>query len=400
MTAEELLDEMAAAALDCAGCAALYLVGGAVRDQQLGQPLNQLRDLDFVVEGSAVDLGKSLVARHGGELSSHERFGTASWLGPLWPTVIDLVTARSEQYPTAGQLPMVTAASIDEDLRRRDFTVNSLALRIAPGDRELLDPSGGLDDLSKGILRIHHPGSFHDDATRILRLARLAVRLDLGVHPQTSASLVKALDDGSLDLVSGDRLWAEWLLLCVEPDPVAVVAWMRDHGVAEALVPGMASRSFGVLERGLAASSTARTWSPLLSLASVLSSADPRSAAQRFGLQGDAAARLRSLAAALLDLLGPLLEKPADDVLDDLLRHSDELVRSFLMAADPAAKESVLRYEEHVLRLPALLSGADLLAAGMEQGQALGEALRWTRARQLRGELGSAREALEALGLG
>ena len=400
MTAEELLDEMAAAALDCAGCAALYLVGGAVRDQQLGQPLNQLRDLDFVVEGSAIDLGKSLVARHGGELSSHERFGTASWLGPLWPTVIDLVTARSEQYPTPGQLPMVTTASIDEDLRRRDFTVNSLALRIAPGDRELLDPSCGLDDLSKGILRIHHPGSFHDDATRILRLARLAVRLDLGVHPQTSASLVKALDDGALDLVSGDRLWAEWLLLCAEPDPVAVVAWMRDHGVAEVLVPGMASRSFGMLERGLAASSTARTWSPLLSLASVLSGADPRSAAQRFGLQGDAAARLRSLAAALLDLLGPLLEGPGDDVLDDLLRHSDELERSFLMAADPAAKESVLRYEEHVLRLPALLSGADLLAAGMEQGQALGEALRLTRTRQLRGELGSAREALEALGLG
>ena len=70
------------------------------------------------------------------------------------------------------------------------------------------------------------------------------------------------------------------------------------------------------------------------------------------------------------------------------------------MAADPAAKESVFRYEEHVLRLPPLLSGADLLAAGMEQGQALGEALRLTRAGQLRGELGSAREALEALGLG
>jgi tRNA nucleotidyltransferase (CCA-adding enzyme) len=400
MTAEELLDEMAAAALDCQGCEGLSLVGGAVRDQQLGHSLTELRDLDFVVEGSALQLGKLLVARHGGELSSHDRFGTATWLGPLWPTAVDLVTARSELYPAAGELPVVKAASIYDDLQRRDFTINSVALRIAPGDRELLDPSGGLEDLSKGILRIHHPGSFHDDATRILRLARLAVRLDLRVHEDTAGPLVKALADGSFDQVSGDRLWAEWLLLCAEPNPVAVLAWMRDRGIAEALVPGMASSSLRVLERGLAASSTSRRWTPLQCLASILSGADPQLAAQRFGLQGLAATKLRRLVSVPLDLLGPLLEGPTDDLLEDLLCYSDEQERSLLMAADPATIGPVLRYEEHVLTLPPLLSGADLLAAGMEQGQALGEALRLTRAGQLRGELFSAREALDALGLG
>ncbi len=400
MEVEALLNAMAGAAMACTDCVALHLVGGAVRDQQQGQPLAELRDLDFVVEGSAVALGELLVSSHGGELSSHERFGTATWLGPLWGTPIDLVSARRERYPEPGQLPVVEAGSLEDDLRRRDFTINSIAWRVAPGERgQLCDPSGGLDDLRAGVLRIHQSGSIHDDATRILRLARLAVRFDLEPDETTAVALAEALSSGSLDLVSGDRLWAEWLLLCAEPSPARVLSWMVERGIMDALVPGMATRSLAALKRGLAESTAARPWRPLQSLAIVLDGVDPALAAERFGLQGAQASSLRRLAAVVGDLLTALLASRADDELESLLRHSDEQERALLVAADPAAADAVLRYENHIVTLEPLLRGDELLAAGMEEGQALGEALRRVRVGQLRGDLRTPEEALKWLGL-
>ena len=354
-----------------------------------------------MVEGSAVALGELLVSSHGGELSSHERFGTATWLGPLWGTPIDLVSARRERYPEPGQLPVVETGTLEDDLCRRDFTINSIASRVAPGERgQLCDPSGGLDDLRDGVLRIHHSGSFHDDATRILRLARLAVRFDLEPDETTAVALAEALSSGSLDLVSGDRLWAEWLLLCAEPAPARVLSWMVERGITHSLVPGMATGSLSALKRGLVASSDARPWRPLQSLAMVLDGVDPALAVERFGLQGAQASSLRRLAAVVGDRLNPLLASGADDEVEGVLRHSDEQERALLVAADPAAEDAVRRYEGHILTLEPLLRGEDLLAAGMQQGQALGEALRRVRVAQLRGDLTTSEGALKWLGLG
>ena len=400
MEVEALLDAMASAAQACADCAALHLVGGAVRDQQRGRPLEELRDLDFVVEGSAVTLGELLVSRHGGELSSHERFGTATWQGPLWASPIDLVSARRERYPEPGQLPVVEKGSLEDDLFRRDFTINSIASRITPGARgQLCDPSGGIDDLRNGVLRIHHPGAFHDDATRVLRLARFAVRFDLDLDEATAVALAEALSGGSLDRVSGDRLWAEWLLLCAEPSPAQVLLWMAEHGITDALAPGMATGSLVALKRGLAASSEVQPWGPLQSLALVLDGVDPELAIERFGLQGAQGARLRRFTAVVRELPSSLAGSRADDELEWLLRHSDEQERAVLVAADPAAGDAVRRYEDHILPLEPLLRGEDLLAAGMPEGQALGEALRRVRVGQLRGDLSTSEEALSWLGL-
>ena len=400
MAADALMDALGVATQDCADCRALYLVGGAVRDQQRGEALGGLRDLDFVVEGSAEALGRLLVARHGGDLSSHERFGTATWVGPLWPTPLDFVSARRERYLRPGELPTVEPGSIEDDLRRRDFTVNSMAMRIAPGERgQIVDPSGGLDDLRDGILRIHHPGSFLDDATRMLRLARFAVRLDLSLDDDTAVALGTALADAAIEAVSGDRLWAEWVLLCAESAPSLVMTWLQDHGIGDALVPGMGSSSIGPLRRGLAASNTARPWQPLQSLAVVLGKADPDLAAARFGLHGAPASKLHRWAAVVDELSESLAADSADDQLENLLRHTDAQDRAVLVACVPAVSGAVLRYETKVISLAPLLNGADLLAAGMDQGQAVGEALRLVRAGQLRGELSTSDDALELLGL-
>src|SRR3954452_22209108 len=136
----------------------IYLVGGAVRDLLLGQ---ERTDLDIAVEGDASALGRRL----GGEIRTHERFATATVHTD--GLELDLATARSESYPEPGALPEVRPATLTDDLARRDFTLNAMAVPLA-GDPELIDPHGGLADLERGTLRVLHERSFVDDPTRTL----------------------------------------------------------------------------------------------------------------------------------------------------------------------------------------------------------------------------------------
>jgi len=153
-----------------------YVVGGFVRDLLLSKPIN---DLDVIVEGDAIKFGKSLVKTFGGKLTFHDKFHTAIWHLPstfnLQPPTLDLITARKETYLMPGALPTVAPATIEDDLRRRDFTINSMAIRI-DGDHfgELLDPLNGQADLEEGLIRVLHPHSFIDDPTRIFRAIRYA----------------------------------------------------------------------------------------------------------------------------------------------------------------------------------------------------------------------------------
>jgi tRNA nucleotidyltransferase (CCA-adding enzyme) len=399
--ADSLLRAMRSVAEQCSGCQALYLVGGAVRDHLLGAEPEQLRDLDFVVVGDAEALGRALVQRCGGEVQDHERFLTTTWRSPLWPSAVDIVTARRESYSQPGALPDVQRGELEDDLARRCFTLNSMAARVWPGELwQLVDPLGCLPDLQQRLLRIHHPNSFLDDPTRMLRLARFAVRLGLGVHEDTAAALAAALAGDALATVSGDRLWAEWELLCQEPEPEAVVAWMHECGLAAALSLPAEDSGLATLRRGRLAAQDGRPWQPLQALAALCLGTDSSACAQRFGLDGARAARLAGLAALPGRLAGPLQGCDGDDQLEELLGSLDAKARAFLVAAEPPCCALTLHYEEHVEPLPPLLRGDELLAAGMPQGPALGEALREVRAAQLRGEVENSTEALSLLGLG
>ena len=185
--------------------AALYLVGGTVRDAVLGVAM---QDLDLSVEGgSAETLGAGLQRRLGGELSCHFDFGTCTLKLPSG-LVLDLAGARRETYAHPGALPTVTPGGVAHDLARRDFTLNALAVRLGTPPR-LIDPYGGLRDLEQKELRTLHPLSFVEDPTRILRGARLAGRLGLRFEDDTRAQVPAALAPAILGRVSADRLRAE-----------------------------------------------------------------------------------------------------------------------------------------------------------------------------------------------
>src|SRR3954451_15132627 len=156
-----------------AGVEGAHLVGGAVRDVLLG---GEAVDLDVAVEGDAAAAARTAAERVGGRVREHERFATATVEAD--DLAFDVARARRERYPAPGALPEVEPASLEEDLLRRDFTVNTLAAALGPPTPgELRSAPGALEDLETRRLRVLHDDSFTDDPTRLLRLVRYAARL-------------------------------------------------------------------------------------------------------------------------------------------------------------------------------------------------------------------------------
>ena len=185
----------------------LYLVGGVVRDLLLGK---KIFDSDLVIEGNAIELAQRLNSYYEGKITTHSQFGTAKLQWGKWS--IDLTTARSETYAKPGALPEVRADSIKDDLFRRDFTINAMAISLVQGQYgELIDLYGGKDDLKHKSIRILHENSFIDDATRIWRALRYEQRLDFQIEKSTLRLLKR--DVPLLDTISGDRIRYE--LECV-----------------------------------------------------------------------------------------------------------------------------------------------------------------------------------------
>jgi tRNA nucleotidyltransferase (CCA-adding enzyme) len=220
----------------------LYLVGGVVRDLLLGRPV---KDFDVVVEGDAIALGQRLVRQLGGRLTSHRRFGTAVWhvengdgADAELPAAIDLISARRERYAYPGALPEVSSGDIQQDLFRRDFSINTLALRLDGSYfGRLLDPLGGLADLAAGQLRVLHDRSFIDDPTRILRILRFAARLDFAIEVRTATWLRAALP--GLAEISGERLRNELNVILAEDSRSKALAMAEELGVLTAAHPSL-----------------------------------------------------------------------------------------------------------------------------------------------------------------
>ncbi len=238
----------------------LYFVGGIVRDLLLDM---HAVDLDMVVEGEAIQLVKSLQKTYGGEFHTHARFGTAKWFitPKMWrrfmedfpihgrhdasvdghknlPDVIDFVTARSEFYKSPSALPEVERGSIKLDLHRRDFTINTLAIRLDGAHMgELLDFYGGRRDLERGLIRVLHSLSFVDDPTRILRAVRLEQRLGFRIEERTQELLTDSLS--MLSRVSGSRIRSEIELAFVEADPLLVMQRLDELNVLDHIQKGL-----------------------------------------------------------------------------------------------------------------------------------------------------------------
>ncbi|HEV7174002.1 MAG TPA: hypothetical protein VGN29_00845 [Solirubrobacteraceae bacterium] len=222
----------------------VYLVGGAVRDLLLGgRPL----DLDLVVEGDPAPVAAAL----GGDVRTHDRFGTSTV--SIDGFTYDLARSRRETYAQPGALPDVSPAPLSEDLLRRDFTVNALAIALTGDLAGTLEAAPlGLEDLRRRSLRVLHDASFIDDPTRALRLARYASRLEFEIDPHTLALLESALDAGAIRTVSGSRIGAELRLLAREPDPVSALRCAGELGIAHAIHPALGLDDEPLARRALA----------------------------------------------------------------------------------------------------------------------------------------------------
>lgn len=229
-----------------------YIVGGFVRDLLLKQPS---QDFDIVVEGDASVFVSKLVENFGGRAVTHPRFGTAKWLigeerealaqkllpdQPMdfqaLPLHLDLITARTEFYERPAALPTVERSGIKMDLHRRDFTINTMALRLdAPYYGKLYDFWGGYHDLQNRIIRVLHALSFVDDATRILRAVRFSTRFEFKMDPRTLSLLSSSLS--LLNEISGPRLRHELDLILLEFNVSAALRAMDRLSILEVINP-------------------------------------------------------------------------------------------------------------------------------------------------------------------
>jgi tRNA nucleotidyltransferase (CCA-adding enzyme) len=337
---------------EVAGETPIYLVGGAVRDLLLGR---ERTDLDIAVEGDAAVVGRRL----GGEIRTHERFATATV--HLDGAELDLATARSETYPRPGALPEVRPALLSDDLARRDFTVNAMALPLA-GEPELIDPHGGLGDLEDAALRILHERSFVDDPTRALRAARYAARYGFALEAQTEALLRQA----DLDTVSEDRIQAELRKLAREP---------------------RARRGFELLDEwGLM--SLGEEASELIDSVGDVVASEPWASLVPRDDAVLAAALGRDLASAR-QLAGVQPGAPSEAV--ELARGHDGVT---LALARAVGADWLDRYVSEWRNVQLNIDGDDLLAAGIPEGPAVGRGLAAAMRARLDGEAADAAEEL------
>ncbi len=215
---------------------AAYAVGGFVRDLVLKHPGV---DIDITVEGDGVTFAENLAKMTGSEVEAFTRFGTSIVIVPGFGKV-DVATARTESYDHPGALPSVKKGGIIQDLYRRDFTINSMALSLSPGYfLKLLDPFEGLEDLKKGRIRALHEKSFIDDPTRIFRAVRFEQRFKKKIEERTQRWLLEAVKGDYIQRVSGERLRNELRLIFQEAHPEGAVWRLDELGVLPHIHPSL-----------------------------------------------------------------------------------------------------------------------------------------------------------------
>jgi tRNA nucleotidyltransferase (CCA-adding enzyme) len=329
-----------------------YLVGGVVRDLLLGKTVT---DLDVAIEGdleALADLPGFSLEREGLFLTGRLEQGDSK---------IDVAQTRAESYPAPGALPEVRPASIAEDLARRDFTINAMAFPLS-GERELLDPHGGLDDLAQGMLRVLHEGSFVDDPTRALRAARYAARFGFELEPET-ARLIREAD---LSTVSEDRVENELRRIAAEEDPAAALRLIAEWGVMPSLDPQSPARAAEVAR--LASMPPWSDWADR-ELAVMLATVRPLP-------------QIRELAAATP-------ERPSEAV-----RLASAWDPAQLLVARALGAEWLDRYAEDWRQVGLEITGDDLLEAGIPEGPAIGRGLEAALSGKLDGEISGRDEEL------
>jgi len=353
---------------------ALYLVGGAVRDLLLDRANF---DLDLVVEGDAIMLARQLAQKTGAKVVVHSRFGTARIRHE--GSSLDLATARTETYSRPGALPTVCRGSIEDDLYRRDFSINAMAVRLDSGDSgKLLDCYGGEKDLEHRLVRVLHSGSFVDDATRILRALRYEQRLDFKLEPTTGELLRR--DVKMLSTVSGDRIRHELELILKEEYPEKILQRAGELGVLFQIDPSL--EGDGWLKQKLQQARARVCPLPLALSFSLLIYRFGQQGSERFIRQLKVPGNVSRGIRDTLRLKGALqafdVSNLAPSEIYRLLRgYFPASILACALASDSGlVSERLQLYLDKLRYVKTLLNGEDLRRMGLPPGQRLGEVLR------------------------
>jgi tRNA nucleotidyltransferase (CCA-adding enzyme) len=392
----------------------LYCVGGFVRDLLLERPNT---DIDLVVEGDAIALVRELVARYGGRMRKHAQFGTATWIldeqvsaaftrATDWPETVDFVTARDEFYTWPTALPTVSEGSIKLDLHRRDFSINTLAIRLAPEPfGQLLDFWGGERDLQAGRIRVLHSLSFVDDPTRILRAARFEQRFDFDIEQRTLGLIEGALP--LLDRVSGPRIRHELELILLEARPELALRRLESLGALAYLSEDLTADDwlFAAFEAARQARSLA-PWTALeseinrnerwmlvlfVTLCCRLATAEAERLGRRLQVKRQTLDEVLNGTRTFQERLPVLKEiQQPSGVVEALEGVSDlGLIVAWVIAPTHTAREQIVRYVTEWRDVRYTITREALVSLGLQPGPLYGEVLRRLRNAWLDGEIDS-----------
>ena len=373
---------------------AVYVVGGAVRDLALGRA--QV-DLDLVMEGEVLKLAQTAATELGARYVAHGAFGTVTLSGADFR--LDLAMARAESYSRPGALPTVRPASIEDDLARRDFGVNAMAMALCGPERgRLLDPFDGMEDLGRGLVRVLHDRSFVDDATRILRAVRYEARLCFQIEDRTLALLRR--DRSYLETISGARLRQELMRILAEEEPEKVLRRCQALGVLSAIHKDLRfDKELGEALRR-ARLEAVPSPSPEVHVALLGTRLSPSAAAaiarrlaltkrQRRALEG---------AAALAELMPWLARSDVrpSQAAQRLEPYPPSSRRAWALVTPQAAARERLTLSLGAWRYVKLrLDGRALEGLGVKKGRRMGEVLRLLKEARLDGELKSREDEVE-----
>lgn len=385
---------------------AVYAVGGFVRDLLLGR---RNLDLDIVVEGDGIAYAHALAEELHGRVKEVPRFSTAHVVlepgCPDLPRRIDVATARREYYEHAAALPMVEHANLRQDLYRRDFSINAMAVRLGSvGPGEFVDYFGGLQDLHSGRIRILHTLSFVEDPTRIMRAVRFAHRYGFTLEEETARCARTAVAEGYLSRVTIERLRQELVLILKEPHSGGALGSLQDLGVLQHLLPAVewteelgrqVDQVDGLPEAVPSLAGEASLWLvKLLVLLHPLNLRDGVAAVERMKLRREERQTLLDGLAGwrvALDVLTSPGTTPGEVVTALSGWRSEGLLFLYLLGGG----QRVLRYWEEWRHVRLAISGTDLVAAGVPEGPIIRRALAWVLRAHLNGQVPDGSSQLE-----
>ena len=357
----------------------VFLVGGQVRDAVLEIAV---RDLDFVLVGDAPALAADIADRLGGQFTAHSRFGTATVY--IEGYHVDIVTARKESYSFPGSLPETSPSDLDDDLARRDFSINAMALPLSGNNPKIIDPFGGLKDLSDGLIRVLHSDSFADDPTRMMRAVRYEQRLGFNITVDTLLELGQTISRGHISAVSGDRWRQELYRVFWEYESVPILIRLMQLGILQGIHPALTDAR---AVNKLLGQSEIPSSHLISALVANMNSVDGDSLSQRLNMPSD----LTRIVRDTITLGGLKSSISAPDLkISEICRILDALEPGAIEAtvrftSEPLLSERLIRYLREWRHLRGFLTADDLLDMGIPSGPRIGKILRELRSALLDG---------------